>query len=509
MSEVAAQSLADVLKLCAAAAPAPWYPRTGPWPPFPKEDLDRALERLRLAGLVALTEWTADRGQGYVLTPVGRQALDDPRFLGRAADDRRPATPVLEETPDRPGDEAWRRSEAIKTALLSPSTPTVTYALIALNVAVFLLDESGIRYQGQSLESLLSARPVNLAQGGIWNWLRLLTCTFVHANLIHIFMNMYGLYVLGPLLERLWGGARFLVLYLLSGLGGSCLAIALMPNKAGALGPITTLVGASGAIWGLMTAFAVWVFLNRHYLPRALVSSWGRSLVFVFVINIALSLGVKQISAEAHFGGGAVGGIVAFLLSAQRHSPSRGRGLATLGLVLTPLACLAGLWSFMHRAPAWDHVRALVPRFQAEQRQAEIGHERGQINEVLPDVGLLDARAARLYRDTVAPQLDRNAARRDPQAVAQALEELDDGRKALDEATARLQASGPYHQDEIEKARQTRLELLEARRELFDLARQCLEQGASWNPQDETRLRGQTRKVADLEKRWKRAMDGE
>src|SRR5437899_1638820 len=71
-------------------------------------------------------------------------------------------------------------------------------------------------------------------------WWRLLTCCFVHFGLIHLGVNMYSLFVVGPLLERMWGRWHFLLLYVIAGFGGSCAMV--MDN------PVATGAGASGAL---------------------------------------------------------------------------------------------------------------------------------------------------------------------------------------------------------------------------------------------------------------------
>ena len=85
-------------------------------------------------------------------------------------------------------------------------------------------------------------------------WFRLVSAMFLHAGWLHIGFNMYVLYILGPPLERVLGHGRFLTLYLLSGIGGSVASYWFSPVN-------TLSVGASGAIFGLMTA---WIVVGRR-----------------------------------------------------------------------------------------------------------------------------------------------------------------------------------------------------------------------------------------------------
>ena len=132
--------------------------------------------------------------------------------------------------------------------------PRVTYALIALNVMVFIAaGASGAGMSGTG-SSLFSAGAligigagsdglVGVAAGEYW---RLLTGGFLHAGLLHIGFNMYVLYWLGTMLEPTLGHVRFLALYLASLLAGSFGALLLSPQSF--------TVGASGAVFGLMGA---------------------------------------------------------------------------------------------------------------------------------------------------------------------------------------------------------------------------------------------------------------
>jgi membrane associated rhomboid family serine protease len=177
-------------------------------------------------------------------------------------------------------------------------------------------------------------------------WWRLLTCCFVHIGLLHLAVNMYSLYVVGPLLERMWGTWRFLVLYLIAALVGSCTMVLFsVPKFIGA--------GASGALWGIMASMATWVFLNRGHLPRQLVSAWKRSLLIVFILNVFITYGFPSVSASAHFGGGIAGLVVAVPLEYVRYSHGWRRWLAAAAVAAVPLAALA----FVHHDIAGERER--------------------------------------------------------------------------------------------------------------------------------------------------------
>src|ERR1700693_5322558 len=121
--------LTEVLRACFEAAPAPLYPGSFAHAHgLDRAVLDRALDELRLKGLLRLTEWVQDMGQGYTLTHAGLSLLENPRGL-------RPGAPIP--TAPRPvaDDDAEERPPP---ALIRPGPPIVSYALIGINVAVFL-----------------------------------------------------------------------------------------------------------------------------------------------------------------------------------------------------------------------------------------------------------------------------------------------------------------------------------------------------------------------------------
>lgn len=155
-------------------------------------------------------------------------------------------------------------------------------------------------------------------------WYRLITAMFLHYGLLHLAMNMYALWILGRDMERYLGPARFTVLYLLAGLGGNVAAYLFSaPNAATA--------GASTAVFGIMAAvFVVLKRLNQSVAP----------ILPVIVINIVFTLVVSGISVAGHFGGLAIGAIVATILA---YAPKANRTLVqTAGCALV-LLILIGL----------------------------------------------------------------------------------------------------------------------------------------------------------------------
>ncbi len=157
--------------------------------------------------------------------------VQNPALLRRAQPQ---VPPPLTRPPD--SDSHWDRGEAIRATLINPSRPIVTMSLLAINIMVFLACQFPALVNGQNLTNLgeLSMADVAVKK----EWWRILSYAFLHANWLHLASNMYGLFIIGPILETMWGSTRYLVLYLVSAVVGGCAVI-----LTGTLNPT---VGASG-----------------------------------------------------------------------------------------------------------------------------------------------------------------------------------------------------------------------------------------------------------------------
>lgn len=180
------------------------------------------------------------------------------------------------------------------------SLPPVTQALIVLNVLVFL----GESLLGSAFISLLALWPLG---PNFMPW-QLLTYAFVHGGLAHLLFNMLGVYMFGGELERVWGSSRYLTYYLLCALSAAA-AQMLVAAVTGAMYPTA---GASGAVFGLLVAFAM-LFPNRMIMPLFPPIPM-RAPVFVTLYGaLELIFGVTgTASGVAHFAhlGGLAGGFL-------------------------------------------------------------------------------------------------------------------------------------------------------------------------------------------------------
>jgi membrane associated rhomboid family serine protease len=196
------------------------------------------------------------------------------------------------------------------------SVPLVTYGLIAINVAMFVLQTVSTKVQGE----LVLWSP-GVAQGDLY---RLLSSAFLHYGITHLLFNMWALYVIGPPLEMWLGRLRFTGLYVLSALGGSVLVYLLSSLTA-------STAGASGAVFGLFGAsFVVGKRMNLDV--RWVVGLIAINLAFTFVIPLISS---QNISWQGHIGGLVTGAAVAAVYAyAPRQRRNLIQGAVTVAIVV-------------------------------------------------------------------------------------------------------------------------------------------------------------------------------
>jgi rhomboid protease GluP len=528
MAETSALSMEDILRLCAGAAPQPWYHAVYARDAgIPRDSLDLPLEQLRMAGLIRLTPWVnPQQGQGYALTPEGMEVLNNPRALAEIRAGRLPRRqPEPVERPRPTGMTTWDRGEAIRDALLTPSSPLVTFGLIAINVLVFLYglilaQQQGIPWNrflagGDSTIALESGSLValHLAQG---EWWRLLTCCFVHFGLLHLGLNMYGLYIVGPLLERMWGHVRFLGLYLIAGLGSSCIAMILKPyTLEGGMPRWVNLGGASGALCGIMASAAVWIFFNRIYLSPAAVSAWARALLINFVLIVIIS-SAANVSAAAHFGGAVVGAVAAVLLHFQRFGATFvQRGLALGALLALPVVCVGALiWyqnedSLLRKLHAERHPRRaqLPPPATPEEAERRKSESLKFFGLLVPDIEGVTRAARKALSEFAGPLIDRKPEERSSARVKEALAALARQRTELNRLLTDLQDQDPFTDPQIQDALDIGKKYVEAVIALVQTVETALPPSADWE-QKKAAVDKQGLIMGELYQRWRAALQG-
>ncbi|GAC1460269.1 MAG: rhomboid family intramembrane serine protease [Steroidobacteraceae bacterium] len=190
-----------------------------------------------------------------------------------------------------------------------PAIPPATRALILINVAVFLLQQVA----GDLIAQLFALWPLG---AGFRPW-QLITYAFLHGGVLHIFFNMFALYMFGGALERYWGGRRLVLFYLVCVLTAALTQLAVqLPS-----GAEEEVIGASGGVFGVLLAFA-WYFPRQRIIllfPPIPMPAW----LFVTIYGLLeLFLGVTgSQQGVAHFAhlGGMLGGALCILYWRARH----------------------------------------------------------------------------------------------------------------------------------------------------------------------------------------------
>lgn len=176
--------------------------------------------------------------------------------------------------------------------IFSSKKPIITYVLMAICFVMFVVSNFGmdtIRLIecGANVGSLVK-------NGEIY---RLISYMFLHAGIFHIFFNMYSLYIVGPQVENFFGKWKFLLIYMISGISGGLLSIALN-------GEIIS-VGASGAIFGLFGALLYFGYNYRGYIGSIIKSQ----ILPIVIYNLLLGFFISEIDMWGHVGG-LIGGVI-------------------------------------------------------------------------------------------------------------------------------------------------------------------------------------------------------
>jgi membrane associated rhomboid family serine protease len=184
--------------------------------------------------------------------------------------------------------------------------PVVTYTLIGINVLIYLV--CAVISNNFLSPAVLSNGNLDLRnpiynygiQAGIlipsqpWQIYRLFTAMFLHESIEHIGLNMLSLFFVGVITERIFGGRRYLIIYLVGGLVAGAVQAIATPNIAS--------LGASGAIFAIFGAFGAFLFLRRRALgpvANSLIGQW----LFWLILNLVFGFAVPGIGIADHIGG--------------------------------------------------------------------------------------------------------------------------------------------------------------------------------------------------------------
>jgi rhomboid protease GluP len=210
----------------------------------------------------------------------------------------------------------------------NPASAKVTLAIIALNVLVYLVMViKGVSWIEPTADSVLAWGADYGPRTLDGQWWRMFVSLFLHFGIIHLAFNMWVLANIGPFMESLSGRISYMILYIVSGLGGGAASLAWHPTTVSA--------GASGAIFGLYGALLAFLLRHRKTIaPEALKSLRKGALVFVGY-NLLFGLARPEVDMAAHLGGLCSGFLLGLFLvrpASQEASSGNGRNAAAIVL---------------------------------------------------------------------------------------------------------------------------------------------------------------------------------
>jgi rhomboid protease GluP len=209
-----------------------------------------------------------------------------------------------------------------------------TILFLVVNFFMFLLMWQS---SGLTSASLWEFQPIVLrAYGAKLNflidtqhqWWRFVTPIFLHGSLIHLLVNMYALWMIGPLVEKLYGSAKFVTFWVLTGIAGVVASYLTVVSPDRPLNPLMRFIfktqdhpsiGASGALFGLIGVLFVFGIKFRRELPEGFKRAFGTGLLPIIILNLVIGyLGRNLIDNAAHLGGLLSGAALALIVDYRR-----------------------------------------------------------------------------------------------------------------------------------------------------------------------------------------------
>ncbi len=278
--------------------------------------------------------------------------------------------------------------------------PKATYFLLAINTLFFILTsilssmETSDSWQG--LRLWLTGIPQNPEQSDLFKelllsygaayrpyfekgeYFRLVMPIFLHIGLIHLLVNNFALYILGRILERVYGYGHYILLYIGAGVASSALSMAMGPNIS---------AGASGSIFGIAGSLLVIGLRHQQSIPYSLRKAFGRGILPFILINLALGLMLPIVDNWGHLGGLIGGCLITYLIQPPVVSSPSGppsteepsQGIAVIPFLVVTLAFSFAVSHFL----AGRQVNEVLKRADSFLGQ-------GQFDQVLRELEPLD-----------------------------------------------------------------------------------------------------------------------
>lgn len=244
--------------------------------------------------------------------------------------------------------------ETIRFARAVLSRPYIfTIVFLVANIFVFFLTSQAGANESAAVLIRYGAK-VNALIDGQHEWWRFVTPIFLHGNIAHLLMNMYGLWVIGPYVERLYGSAKFVFFWVATGIAGvvaSYLSVQPGIHSSNPVGKFifkaqdTISVGASGALFGLIGVLFVFGIKFRRELPEGFKRAFGTGMLPTILLNIAIGFIIPVIDNAAHIGGLVAGALLALVVGYKR--PGERAGVAVFWHILQFAALALVVVSFV------------------------------------------------------------------------------------------------------------------------------------------------------------------
>lgn len=195
----------------------------------------------------------------------------------------------------------------------------MTYLLIGVNVLVYILlcskkgtDFLTVFFQGPSYDSLLLYGAKENSLIALGQWYRLFTPIFLHANFVHLTVNIIGLWSVGALLENSVGSKYLFFLFIIAGVTGNFCSFAMLPNLS---------VGASGGLFGiLLCLYVIQKYqekVSKQYKNQKPINSFGNIILINGILNILFGITFPIFDWACHLGGSIAGVLVGFAIVTQ------------------------------------------------------------------------------------------------------------------------------------------------------------------------------------------------
>lgn len=278
------------------------------------------------------------------------------------------ATPTTRTNEDAPDPATMRFASAL---FRRPATFTLLFVIA--NVLIHLL-KSAAEIPGAPQIALIEfgAKVNQLIDAPNNQWWRFVTPIFLHVNLVHLVVNMYGLWSLGPYVERLYGSARFVVIWVVTGVAGVAASYytvrtdvdpSLINDFLFRSSQISA--GASGALFGLIGVLFVFGIKFRHELPEGFKRAFGTGMLPTILINILIGYFLPFIDNAAHMGGLAAGALLASVIGYKRIGPRKPVAYLWHLLQASALALVVACFALVahNYTGATPEVANMLPRF--------------------------------------------------------------------------------------------------------------------------------------------------